>query len=76
MGSRAFGEPTFFLYTDEQVKHYENSDMRKEWANRYFDLLAPYDEFGYFTREKFNIFLDSKENFDTNYSGNWYYYYK
>lgn len=74
--SRAFGEPTFFLYTDEQVKHYENSDMRKEWANRYFDLLAPHDEFGYFTREKFNICLDSKENFDTNYSSNWYYYYK
>lgn len=74
--SRAFGEPTFFLYTDEQVQHYENSDMKKEWANKYFDLLVPNDEFRYFTREKFNICLDSRENFDTNYSSNWFYYYR
>lgn len=74
--SRCFSGTTFFLYTDEQVKQYENSETRKIWADKYFDLLEPYNEFGYFQREKFNIYLDSKENFDTNYESNWYYYYK
>ena len=33
--SRCFSGTTFFLYTDEQVKQYENSDMRKLWADKY-----------------------------------------
>lgn len=33
-----------------------------------------YNEFRYFKREEFNINLDSKENFDHNYEGNWFYY--
>jgi hypothetical protein len=74
--SRAFSGATFFLYTDEQVKQYDNSEIKKLWADRYFDVLKPYDEFDYFKREAFTIYLDSKENFDTNYSSNWYYYYK
>lgn len=74
--SRCFSGTTFFLYTDKQVKQYENSEMRKIWADKYFDLLEPYNEFGYFKRDKFNVYLDSKENFDNNYQSNWYYYYK
>lgn len=74
--SRAFSGTTFFLYSDEQVKRYENSETRKVWADKYFDILEPYNEFGYFKREKFNVYLDSKENFDNNYESNWYYYYK
>lgn len=74
--SRAFSGATFFLYTNEQVKHYENSEIRKVWADKYFDLLEPYNEFGYFRRNDFNVYLDSKENFDSNYECNWYYYYK
>ena len=73
--SKAFSTTTFFLYTDEQMKRYENSEARKIWADKYFDLLEPYNEFGYFKRDKFNINLDSKENFDNNYKSNWYYYY-
>lgn len=74
--SRCFSLTTFFLYTDEQVKQYENSETRKIWADKYFDLLEPYNEFGYFKRDKFNVYLDSKENFDNNYESNWFYYYK
>ena len=74
--SRAFSGITFFLYTEEQVKYYENNETRKIWADKYFDLLEPYNEFGYFQREKLNLYLDSKENFDNNYKSNWYYYYK
>lgn len=74
--SRCFAGITFFLYTDEQLKKYEISETRNMWADKYFDLLEPYNEFGYFNRDKFRIYLDSKENFDENYGGNWYYYYK
>jgi len=74
--SKGFSQATFFLYSDEQVKRYENSEIQKLWAEKYFNLLKPYDEFDYFKREKFYIYLDSKENFDNNYESNWYYYYK
>ena len=74
--SRMFSGVTFFLYTDTQVKEYQSSHLRKQWADQYFDLLAPYNQFGYFKRETFDIRLDSKENFDNNYASNWYYYYK
>lgn len=67
---------TFFLYTDEQVKENESSAARREWTYKYFDLLDKYNEFGYFKREFFSVFLDSKENFDKNYQSNWYYYFK
>ena len=74
--SRAFSGATIFLYTDEQVKKYENSEEHKKWTDKYFELLSQYDEFGYFKREFFSVYLDSKENFDNNYESNWYYYYK
>ena len=74
--SRAFSGTTIFLHTDEQVKKYENSVEHKRWTDKYFELLSQYDEFGYFKREFFSIYLDSKENFDNNYESNWYYYYK
>jgi hypothetical protein len=74
--SRAFSGTTFFVYTDRQVKDYENSEIRKLWTQKYFDILDKYNEFGYFKRDTFSIYLDSKENFDTNYQSNWFYYYK
>lgn len=74
--SRFNGVVTFFLYTDGQVKRYAQSTVKKEWADRSFDLIKSYDTFGYFSRDAFDIYLDSKENFDTNYSSNWFYYYK
>lgn len=74
--ARAFGGAGFFVYTDAQLKKYKESAERKQWADAYFTLLKFYDEFGYLERDKFDIYLDSKENFDTNYQSNWYYYYK
>jgi hypothetical protein len=74
--SRCFSGTTFFVYTDQQIKEYENSPSQRIWADRYFDLLEPYNEFGYFKRDNFSVYVDSKENFDTNYQSNWYYYYK
>ncbi|MCR5862265.1 hypothetical protein LRS05_08950 [Flavobacterium sp. J372] len=73
--SRMGAQVTFFLYTEEQVKQYEKSTVRKEWKNKYFDLLDPYNEFGYLSRDTFEINIDSKENFDNNFQSTWYYYY-
>lgn len=68
--------PVFFLHTEQQVKEYSNNGVKEKWAAMYFSLLQPFDEFGYFKKDDFSILLDSKENFDTHYGGNWYYYYK
>ncbi|HEY5823819.1 MAG TPA: hypothetical protein VIT44_05625 [Cyclobacteriaceae bacterium] len=72
----SFGATTFFLFTDNQVRKYEGSKIKKDWTDKYFELLERYDEFKYFKRKDFSIHLDSKENFDKNYESNWYYYYK
>ncbi|WP_146185964.1 hypothetical protein [Flavobacterium album] len=66
---------TFFVYTDKQVREYEDSAEMQRWAAAYFDILEKYDEFGYFEKESFGVFLDSKENFDKNYDSNWNYYF-
>ena len=70
----AFGMVVFFLYTDDQVKQYNNGSKKEIWARMYFQLLKQYDEFDYFNEADFSISLDSKENFDKNYQSNWYYY--
>jgi len=74
--SKAFTDVIFFLYTDEQLDQYQDSSTHKEWSIQYYQLLQEHDEFGYFKKENFYISLDSKENFDTNYQSNWYYYFK
>lgn len=74
--SRGFSITTFFLYTEEQLKKYENSKIHKEWTDKYFELLSQYDKFRCFQKEHFSILLDSKENFDKNYESSWFYYYK
>ena len=74
--SRSTGGPTFFLYTDKQVVELEKTDFKQRWHKLYFDLLKKYDEFDYFNFDKFSISLDSKENFDKNFQGNWFFYYR
>ncbi|TDO19310.1 hypothetical protein [Pedobacter duraquae] len=73
--SRIFSVATFFLYTTAQVKSLDN-ETKNSWTDWYFERLKKYDVFGYFKRDTFTIYLDSKENFDKNYQSNWYYYYK
>lgn len=74
--NNAFSTETFFVYTEKQRLYYENSPIPKEWARKYYEVIKQYDEFDYFDRDTFSIRLDSKENFDTNYQSNWWYYYK
>ena len=71
-----FQSATVFFYTDSQAKDNEANGLKKNITKRYFDLLKQYDEFDYYKEDEFSIAFDSKENFDTNYESNWYYYYK
>jgi hypothetical protein len=72
--SNAFCEPTFFFYTDDQVNRYSNNEVKASLNNKCFELLKKHDEFDYFKKEEFSIQLDSKENFERFYKGNWFYY--
>lgn len=74
--SSLFERVTFFFHTDAQVKEYEAAGLRDLYAQEYSRLLQAYDEFGYFRKRAVSACFDSKENFDTNYQSNWYYYYK
>ena len=65
---------TFFFYTDAQVKVNETCGNRERFAQAYAQLTATYDEFGYLAKRGITVCLDSKENFDTAYKGNWFYY--
>jgi hypothetical protein len=74
--SRCFGHVTFFFYTDAQLKMYSAQGKKNEYASTYFELLKPHDEFDYLKREDFEISFDSKQNFDDNYEGSWFYYHR
>lgn len=73
---RLFGPPVVFVHTDEQAAALAASPVRDRWADDYFALVQAHDEFGYLLRTEIAIEVDSKENFDLNYEGNWYYYFK
>jgi hypothetical protein len=73
---RFAGPPIVFVRTGEQAQALKASALPATWANTYFDLAKRHDEFGYLTRAEIAIQVDSKENFEANYSGNWFYYFK
>jgi hypothetical protein len=73
---RFAGPPIVFVQTDEQARALKASALPSNWADTYFELAKRHDEFGYLTRAEIVIQVDSRENFEANYSGNWYYYFK
>lgn len=73
---RFAGPPIVFVRTDEQAGALKASALPAKWADTYFEIAKRHDEFGYLSRAENAIQVDSKENFETNYSGNWYYYFK
>ena len=73
---RYSGPPTVFVHTMEQFKALERSSIRGQWNDAYFELAKSKDEFGYLDRRTTSVRLDSKENFDHNYEGNWFYYWR
>lgn len=73
---RFAGPPIVFVHTEEQAQTVRASPAPAEWADTYFEIAKRHDEFGYLERSSIAINVDSKENFDTHFSSNWYYYFK
>jgi len=73
---RFAGPPIVFVQTDEQARALASSALPLNWAYTYFEIAKRHDEFGYLSRAEIAIQVDSRENFETNYSGNWLYYFK
>ena len=67
---------TFFFYTSAQAEEYEAKGLREVYTKEYLQLVKPWDEFGYITQSAILVRFDSKQNFDTNYQSNWFYYRK
>jgi hypothetical protein len=65
-----------FVHTAEQAQTLRTSPLRDTWADIYYEIANPHDEFGYLDRTEIAIMVDSKENFETNYAGDWYYYFR
>ncbi len=73
--SICFDRVTFFFYTDAQVQKYEADGLKNLYGEEYSSIVQRYDEFGYLQKCGVSVHFDSKQNFDTNYKSNWYYYY-
>jgi len=73
---RCLATTTFFVQTEEQKQCCIAGGRRRQWSKLYFDLLSKRDPFGYFSEEDFLVDIDSKENLDKNYSGNFFNYYR
>jgi hypothetical protein len=69
---RHSGPPIVFVRTDEQARAIKASELPVTWADTYFEIAKGHDEFGYLTRAEIMIGVDSKENFDANYSSSWF----
>ena len=74
--SKCFDSATIFFYTEKQALNNQDTILKEKIETMYFNFIKKYDEFGYLNRETFKMNVDSKENLDKNYAGNWYYYYK
>lgn len=73
---RFAGPPIVFVQTEEQARALAASALPSNWADTYFEIAKRHDEFGYLSRAEIAIHVDSRENFEASYSGNWYYYFK
>lgn len=71
-----FGPPIVFVHSDEQARALRSAETQARWADLYFPLVKPHDEFGYLDRSEIVIEVDSQETFERDFAGNWYYYFK
>jgi hypothetical protein len=69
-----FSTASFFLYTNYQVQRFLENGMKEYLTEKYFELIKKHDEFGYYNKNSFSIELESKENFESNWEGNWFFY--
>ena len=62
-----------FFHTDAQLQGLDGR-LKAQCSDAYAELISAYDEFGYFKRQPAQVAFCSKENFDKQYNGNWFYY--
>ncbi|WP_133259575.1 hypothetical protein [Pseudochryseolinea flava] len=65
-----------FFYTDQQVMENQINGEAKKLLQEILSIMKKYDEFGYFGTHSLSFRFDSKESFDRDFQGNWYYYWK
>ena len=65
-----------FYLRDTDISANDKNGRSQSLITHCFDLAQAYDEFGYFTLSAFPIAFDSKQRFDTEYKGSWFYYFR
>ena len=73
---KLFSSLIVFYYSETEKEHAIKSGMINKFANSYSKIIEPYDEFGYLASNPIIPEIDSKENFDKNYQGSWFYYWR
>jgi hypothetical protein len=71
-----FSGVTIFYHTEMQAQAAREADKVSAFSSEFAKIVKRYDEFGYLVEHPAQVYIDSEENFLTNYEGNWYYYYK
>lgn len=69
-------QDVIFLHTNEQCANRASSGLEARLTEAYLKLIKQHDEFGYLGAHSISFRFDTKESFDKNYDGNWYYYWK
>jgi hypothetical protein len=71
-----FSSVTVFYDTEMQAHVARSAGQVADFATGLSKITKLYDEFGYLAERPAEVYIDSKENFEITYGGNWYYYYK
>ena len=74
--NRRSGPPIVFVQTKAQAEELSTASTARRWADLYWPYVKAHDEFGSLRREEITVPVDSRENFEEGYEGNWYYYFK
>jgi hypothetical protein len=73
---KMFSALIIFYYSENEKDHADKTGMTAQYLNAYAEIIEPYDEFGYLSKNPLIPEIDSKENFDRNYNGSWFYYWR
>lgn len=64
-----------FFYSNNQIPDLKEKERIAEILKEYiYSSLRKFDSYNKLKKDEINIEFDTKENFDTKYEGNWYYY--
>jgi hypothetical protein len=72
----SFESVVVFFLKDSDINENTKNGISEKIRNDYLETLKKHDEFNVYKPNEFTMSFDSKENLDTNYEGNLYYYFK